>query len=121
MENQDFEPFPTVRDGEFVLNHLEYRPLSLRSGLAKWRVQEKDRSGEGSVFLVTLFGATRTKMEDILWRKLTEADIETAIQRAIARETRKWRRRGAELPRGESNPIEVTIRDEDFAPGRSIW
>jgi hypothetical protein len=109
------EPFPAVQAGSEVLRDQEIVRLVDTGTLGKYRVQQRGSSQSGPAFLVTLYGATCSKIELQLWRKLGWPDYVVAIKRAIAREIGYWQNRGEPLPGGEERPIEVTVRDTDFA------
>jgi hypothetical protein len=108
------EPFPAVEAGGEVLRDQELIRLVDTGTLGKYRIQRRGSSQPGPVFLVTLYGATCSKIELLGVRKLGWQDYVAAMRRAIAREIGYWQNRGVPLPRGEERAIEVTVRDTDF-------
>ena len=109
------EPFPAVQAGSEVLRDQELVRLVDTGTLGKYRVQQRGSSQKGPVFLITLYGATCSKIELLGSRKLDWVDYVVAMKRAIAREIGYWLNRGEPLPRGEDRAVEVTVRDTDFA------
>lgn len=109
------EPFPAVQAGGEVLRDQELIRLVDTGTLGKYRVQQRAPRQEGPAFLVTLYGATCSKIELLGFRKLGWQDYVAAMKRAISREMGYWRNRGEALPRGEDRAIEVTVRETDFA------
>jgi hypothetical protein len=109
------EPFPAVQAGSEVLRDREIVRLVDTGTLGKYRIQQRGSSQSGPAFLVTLYGATCSKIELQLWRKLGWQDYVDAMKRAIAREIGYWQNRGEPLPLGEERAMEVTVRDTDFA------
>lgn len=91
---------------------LEYRVEEETPGMLKWRV--RDPSGKPPEFIVTLLGATVSKMEELHGRKLNEQDLHVGIVRAILRTQDTLRNR---LSEGEEPPQEesVMMRDTDLA------
>ena len=81
----------------------------------RYRVQQRGSGQSGQAFLVTLYGATCSKIELRLCRKLGWQDYVAAMRRAIRREIGYWQNRGEALPLGEARAIEITVRDTDFA------
>ncbi len=110
----DHEPFPAVQAGSEVLREREIIPLVDTGTFGKYRVGRRGSGQAGPVFLVTLFGATCSKIEMLGIRKLGSADYLAAVKRAIEREIGYWQNRGEPLPRDEARPIEITVRDTDF-------
>lgn len=110
------EPFPALRVGELVLKDLELVRVVDKGTLGKYRVQQRGLGERGHVFLVTLFGATCSKVELMRSKKLGWRDYVTAMKRAIEREIGYWQNRGEPLPRGAQQEVVVTVRDTDFAP-----
>ncbi len=108
------EPFPAVEAGSEVLRDRELIRLVDTGTLGKYRVQQRGSGQAGPVFLITLYGATCSKIELLGVRKLGWQDYVVAMKRAIAREIGYWQNRGEPLPRGEERAIEVTVRDTDF-------
>ena len=109
------EPFPAVQAGSEVLRDQEIVRLVDTGTLGKYRVQQRGRGQTGPAFLITLYGATCSKIELLGFRKLGWPDYVAAMKRAIAREIGYWQNRGETLPRGEVQAVEVTVRDTDFA------
>jgi hypothetical protein len=110
------EPFPAVKAGGEVLRDQELIRLVDTGTLGKYRVQQRGPGGQaGPAFLITLYGATCSKIELRGLRKLSWQDYVVAMKRAIAREIGYWQNRGEPLPRGEERAVEVTVRDTDFA------
>ncbi len=110
----DHEPFPAVRAGSEVLRDQEIVRLVETGTLGKYRVAQRGSGQAGPAFLVTLFGATCSKIELLGIRKLGSRDYLAAVKCAIEREIGYWQSRGEPLPRGEGRPIEVTVRETDF-------
>lgn len=108
------EPFPAVQAGGEVLRDHEIVRLVDTGTLGKYRVQGRGPGQSGPAFLITLYGATCSKVELLGRRKLGWQDYVGAMRRAIAREIEYWRNRGEPLPRGEERAVEVTVRDTDF-------
>lgn len=111
------EPFPEVQVGKLVLKDLELVRLVEERTLGKYRVQQRGLGEGGHVFLVTLFGATCSKVELVSTRKLHGHDYRAALKRAIEREIGYWQNRGEPLPlpRGAQQAVDVTVRDTDFS------
>jgi hypothetical protein len=109
------EPFPAVKAGSEVLRDREVVRLVDTGTLGKYRVQQRGPGQAGPAFLITLYGATCSKIELRGFRKLGWQDYVVAMKRAIAREIGYWQNRGEPLPRGEERAVEVTVRDTDFA------
>ena len=109
------EPFPAVQAGSEVLRDQGIVRLVDTGTLGKYRVQQGGRGQGGPAFLITLYGATCSKIELLGFRKLGWQDYVAAMKRAIAREIGYWQNRGEPLPRGEDRAVEVTVRDTDFA------
>lgn len=109
------EPFPTVQAGSEVLRDQELVRLVDTGTLGKYRVQQRGPGQAGPAFLITLYGATCSKIELLGFRKLGWQDYVVAMKRAIAREIGYWQNRGEPLPRGEDRAVEVTVRETDFA------
>jgi hypothetical protein len=110
----DHEPFPAVRAGSEVLRDREIVRLVDTGTLGKYRVGQQGTAQAGPAFLVTLYGATCSKIELLGNRKLDSPDYLAAIKHAIEREIGYWQNRGESLPRDEGREIEVTVRDTDF-------
>jgi hypothetical protein len=91
---------------------LEYRVEQETAGMLKWRVRDPD--GNPPEFLVTLLGATVSKVEELHRRTLNDDDIRIGIVNAILRAQEYL---NARLAEGEEPPAEETvmIRDSDFA------
>lgn len=111
----DHEPFPAVQSGSEVLRDREIVRLADTGTLGKYRVGRRGSAQAGPAFLVTLYGATCSKIERLGNRKLDSADYLSAIKHAIEREIAYWQNRGESLPWDEGREIEVTVRDTDFA------
>jgi hypothetical protein len=111
----DHEPFPSVQAGSEVLRDREIVRLVDTGTIGKYRVGQRGSAQAGPAFLVTLYGATCSKIELLGNRKLDTTDYLAAIKRAIEREIGYWQNRGESLPRDEGREIEVTVRDTDFA------
>jgi hypothetical protein len=109
------EPFPAVEAGQLVLKELELVRLVDERTLGKYRVQQRGLGEGGHVFLLTLFGATCSKVEMVSRRTLGWHDYRAALKRAIEREIGYWQNRGESLPRGAQHAVDVTVRDTDFA------
>jgi hypothetical protein len=109
------EPFPAVQAGSEVLRDRELVRLVDTGTFGKYRVQQRGGGQAGPAFLVTLYGATCSKIELLGVRKLGWQDYVVAMKRAIAREIGYWQNRGEPLPRGEDRAVEVTVRETDFA------
>ena len=109
------EPFPTVQAGSEVLRDREIVRLVDTGTLGKYRVQQRGGGQAGPAFLLTLYGATCSKIELLGVRKLGWPDYVHAMKRAITREIGYWQNRGEALPRGDDRAIEVTVRETDFA------
>jgi hypothetical protein len=109
------EPFPAVQAGSEVLRDQEIVRLIDTGTLGKYRVQRRGSGQAGPVFLITLYGATCSKIELLGSRKLGWQDYVVAMKRAITREIGYWLNLGEPLPRGEERAVEVTVRDTDFA------
>jgi hypothetical protein len=109
------EPFPALRAGKLVLKELELVRLVDERTLGMYRVQQRELGESGHVFLVTLFGATCSKVEMVGRRKLGWHDYRAAVRRAIEREIGYWQNGGEPLPRGAQQAVAVTVRDTDFA------
>jgi hypothetical protein len=110
----DHEPFPSVKAGSEVLRDQEIVRLVETGTFGKYRVGPRGSGQAGPAFLVTLFGATCSKIELLGIRKLGSRDYLAAVKHAIEREIGYWQNRGEPLPRDEGRLIEVTIRDADF-------
>lgn len=108
------EPFPAVKAGSEVLRDRELVHLVDTGTLGKYRVQQRGAGHKGPAFLVTLYGATCSKIELQGSRKLGWQDYVDAMGRAIARELGYWQNRGERLPEGGERAVEVTVRDTDF-------
>ena len=106
------ETFENLRLPDGTVTPLEYRVEDETSGMLKWRV--RDPNGKPPEFVVTLLGATVSKVEELHRRKLDDADIRTGIMRAILRTQEYLNARSAQNiePPEEEN---VTIRDTDLA------
>jgi hypothetical protein len=104
-----------VQAGSEVLREREIVRLVDTETLGKYRVQQRGSGKGGPAFLITLFGATCSKIELMGFRKLGWQDYLAAMKRAISREMQYWQNRGEALPRGDEPPIEITVRDTDFA------
>lgn len=106
---ETFEKLP-LPDG--MLIPLEYRIEAETSGMVKWRV--RDPSGKPPEFVITLLGATVSKVEELHRRKLHDDDIRTGIIRALLRAQGYL---DARLAEGGEPPKEehVMIRDSDLA------
>jgi len=115
--NADYlsEPFPAVQAGSEVLRDREIVRFVDTGTLGKYRVQQRGPGQAGPAFLITLYGATCSKIELLGFRKLGWQDYVVAMKRAIAREIGYWQNRGEPLPRGEDRAVEVTVRETDFA------
>ena len=111
----DSEPFPAVLAGGEVLRDHEILRLLDLGTLGKYRVRRRGPGQAGPAFVVTLYGATCSKIELRSFRKLGWQDYVAAMKRAIAREIGYWQNRGEALPRNEERAVEVTVRDTDFA------
>ncbi len=109
------EPFPAVQAGSEVLRDREIVRLVDTGTLGKYRVQQRGGGQVGPAFLLTLYGATCSKIELLGVRKLEWPDYVQAMKRAITREIGYWQNRGEALPRGEDRDVEVTVRETDFA------
>lgn len=110
------EPFPDIQAGKVALQKLELVRLVDSRNFGKYRVQQQG-GGEGKpVFLVTMFGATCSKVELRSARKLGWNDYLAAMKHAIERESGYWQNRFEPLLSG-SIPLalDVTVRDTDFA------
>lgn len=81
-------------------------------GIAKWRIPA--RREDEPAFLVSLLGATVSKMAELHRRPLTLDDFHVGVRRAIARERGRVERKRRE---GEEPPdvVEVMVRDSDLA------
>jgi hypothetical protein len=104
-----------VQAGSEVLRDQEIVRLIDTGTLGKYRVQRRGSGQAGPVFLITLYGATCSKIELLGSRKLGWQDYVVAMKRAITREIGYWLNLGEPLPRGEERAVEVTVRDTDFA------
>jgi len=104
-----------VQAGSEVLRDQEIVRLIDTGTLGKYRVQRRGSGQAGPVFLITLYGATCSKIELLGSRKLGWQDYVVAMKRAITREIGYWLNLGEPLPRGEDRAVEVTVRDTDFA------
>jgi hypothetical protein len=109
------EPFPAVQAGSEVLRDRELVHLVDTGTLGKYRIQPRGLGHPGPTFLVTLYGATCSKIELLGFRRLEWLDYLTAMKRAIEREVGYWQNRGESLPRGKDRAVEVTVRETDFA------
>lgn len=109
------EPFPAVQAGSEVLRDQEIVRLVDTGTLGKYRVKQRGSGQAGPVFLITLYGATCSKIELLGFRKLGWQDYVVAMKRGIAREMGYWQNRGEPLPRGEDRAVEITVRETDFA------
>ena len=91
---------------------LEYRVEKETPGMLRWRV--RDPQGKPPEFVVTILGATISKMEELHQRKLSEEDMRVGIIRAILRAQKYLT---ARLDEGDQPPDEegVMIRDTDLA------
>ncbi|HEY7819854.1 MAG TPA: hypothetical protein VIG29_16655 [Vicinamibacteria bacterium] len=110
----DHEPFPAVQAGSEVLRDREIVCLVDTGTLGKYRVEQRGTAQAGPAFLVTLYGATCSKIELLGNRKLDSPDYLAAIKHAVEREIGYWQNRGQPLQQGEGREIEVTVRDTDF-------
>jgi hypothetical protein len=108
------EPFPTVQSGSEVLRDREIVRLVDTGTLGKYRVQPRGPGQAGPAFLLTLYGATCSKIELLGVRKLGWADYVQAMKRAITREIGYWQNRGEALPEGGDRAVEITVRESDF-------
>lgn len=109
------EPFPAVQAGSEVLRDRELVRLVDTGTLGKYRVQPRGFGQTGPAFLITLYGATCSKVELLGFRRLGWPDYLQAMKRAIEREVKYWQNRGEPLPRGRDRTVEVTVRETDFA------
>jgi hypothetical protein len=109
------EPFPAVQAGSEVLRDRELVRLVDTGTLGKYRVQPRGLGQAGPAFLVTLYGATCSKIELLGFRRLGWPDYLQAMKRAIEREVGYWQNRGEPLPRGQDRAVAVTVRETDFA------
>lgn len=111
------EPFPMVQAGSEVLRDREIVRLVDTGTLGKYLVQRRGPGGQaGPAFLITLYGATCSKIELLGYRKLGWQDYVLAMKRAISREIGYWQNRGEPLPGSDDPAVEVTVREADFAP-----
>lgn len=108
------EPFPAVQTGSEVFRDHEIVRLVDTGTLGKYRVQRRGPGQSGPAFLITLYGATCSKIELLGRRKLGWQDYVGAMKRAITREIEYSRNRGESLPSGKERAVEVTVRDTDF-------
>jgi hypothetical protein len=108
------EPFPAVKAGSEVFRDQELLHLVDTGTFGKYRVQPRGSGQAGPAFLVTLYGATCSKIELRAFRKLGWQDYVAAMKRAVAREIGYWQNRGERLPGGDQRAVEVTVRDTDF-------
>ncbi len=108
------EPFPAVRAGSEVLRDQEILHLVDTGTFGKYRVQQRGSGQAGPAFLITLYGATCSKIELRASGKLGWQDYVAAMRRAVAREMGYWQNRGERLPGGDERAVEVTVRDTDF-------
>jgi hypothetical protein len=109
------EPFPAVEAGSVVLRELELVRLVDQRHYGKYRVQQRGRGEDGLVFLVTLFGATCSKVEMLGTRRLGWRDYVAAMKRAIEREIGYGQNRLAPISGNGAGTVEVVVRDTDFA------
>jgi hypothetical protein len=100
--------------GNVGLKALELVRLVDRQTLGKYRVQQVGVGENGLVFLVSLFGATCSKVEMLIGRRLDWRDYIAATRHAIERESGYWQNRGEPLSLSVPRSIDVTVRDTDF-------
>jgi hypothetical protein len=108
------EPFPAVQAGSEVHRDRELVRLVDTGTLGKYRVQPRGLGQAGPAFLLTLYGATCSKIELMGFRRLGWPDYVAAMKRAIEREVGYWQNRGELLPRARDRAVEVTVRESDF-------
>jgi hypothetical protein len=95
---------------------LELRLEEGTSGSTRRRVR---RGGGGPEFIVSLLGATLSKMEELHHRELTLEDVRAGIHRAVER-AEGYLDRG-DLPPGEApSEIAVSVRDSGLADLRGV-
>lgn len=110
MESNGFEKLQLP---EGMVLPLEYRLEEETDGMLKWRV--RDPEGKPPDFIVTLLGATVSKMEELHnRRKLRAEDLRVGIVHAVLRAQAYL---NARLAEGQEPPAEeaVMIRDIDLA------
>jgi hypothetical protein len=114
------EPFPAVLAGSEVLRDRELVRLVDTGTLGKYRVQPRGLGQAGPAFLVTLYGATCSKISLRGFRRLGWPDYVVAMKRAIEREVGYWQNRGELLPRARDRAVEVTVRESDFVESGAL-
>ena len=109
------EPFPPVHPGSEVLRSYEFVRLTDTPSFGRYLVQQKQAFGsQGLSFIVTLYGATCSKVELRSGGSIGWPQYLGAMKHAIDREVGYRRGRGEATAPNGGQSVDVTVRDTDF-------